>query len=506
MKEFEENKIKFDIDQNKQKINYLSRKNKESENNFSNINSRLTNAETNITSLNSAVSDLQNSTSDDQEEKIELQSYDCYKTKDNIYRDTCWLPRPVGFVAEISKKFKVRVKFDAVSTFDKTITSTAKITFDDEEVFSETKEIQAGATQSVDFEYMTSSENFGHVIKVELRNTETLSDTTSCCIPDFLTIELWGTNVQFISRNNDFCVIPAGNNVVMTSILFDNPQAMLSMQLANENLSLDQSAFNSHKSNNYRGYNIAYPAIRTTFDKTTNNVTYADTPALLVNSISLSDENPRIGFTYSLVPNNKTAIIPHDVMRQTYVAKPLYGNANNTSNGIIVPDFIYLKTTGEILIMHIGQIHSTVLPYETDTSENFDICGVIRLDNNENKRIFYAIVTRKDGSSYFVSERDASTLLPSQKLEIGFGSHVNAYLLANNNIVVFLRVGKNTKKITLELDPSTNYYSIIDTQMIPNVQEYWLTPNGTHFERVANKINYYAANATSPTKSIKTFC
>ena len=35
MKEFEENKIKFDIDQNKQKINYLSRKNKENETGYS---------------------------------------------------------------------------------------------------------------------------------------------------------------------------------------------------------------------------------------------------------------------------------------------------------------------------------------------------------------------------------------------------------------------------------------------------------------------------------------
>ena len=141
MKEFEENRIKFDIDQNKQKINYLSRKNKESETNFSSLDSRLTSAETNITSLNSAVSDLQNSSSDSQDEKVELGSYDCYKTKDRIYRDTCWLPRQIGFVAESGKMFKFRVKFDAVSSFTTTITSTAKITFDEEEIYTETKEI-----------------------------------------------------------------------------------------------------------------------------------------------------------------------------------------------------------------------------------------------------------------------------------------------------------------------------------------------------------------------------
>ena len=504
MKEFEENRIKFDIDQNKQKINYLSRKNKESETNFSSLDSRLTSAETNITSLNSAVSDLQNSSSDGQDEKVELGSYDCYKTKDRIYRDTCWLPRPIGFVAESGKMFKFRVKFDAVSSFTTTITSTAKITFDEEEIYSETKEIPAGGTHAVDFEYITSSEKAGHKLIVELRNTETLAQRTNCCIPEFLTVELWGTNVQFISRNNDFCVIPAGNNVVMTTTVFDTTLAMFSMQPADENLSLEQSDFKYLKINDYRDYNQILPMINVVFDAE-KNMTYSSKPSLTVHYIRNDDEVSRVGYYIDVDGNNSKACSPYgNAFTNAYLAKGLMTNSNNTATVNPITDMFGISNDGSLMTKNKGLFLKIVLDMEADRYENFDGCGVLRLDNSDDKTMYYGVATKRNGMSYFWSSE--ANAIKYSRVELGFGTHSNAYLLANNQIVVFLRVGKNTKKITLELDGSAElFYHVISTEIIPDCQEYWLTPNGSHFERCGNKIKYFLAGSTTPAKTLEMF-
>lgn len=507
----QENRQDFQIDQNEQNINRLRKKTKELSDGFDALSQSASVSQTDIASLKTDVASAQadiaelKSSSTTAEEKIELGSYDCYKTKDRIYRDTCWLPRPIGFVAESGKMFKFRVKFDAVSTFETTITSTAKITFDEEEIYSDTKEIPAGGTHAVDFEYITSSERAGHKLIIELRNTETPARRTNCCIPEFLTVELWGTNVQFVSRNYDFCVIPAGNNVVMTTMVYDHPQALFSMQTADANLSLEQSAFKYCKANNYRDYNVVHPAIVHTFDTEKNTVVYSEKASLIIHNFQTDETKPRIAIYHNVDGNNEDNIAPDDLNVVGMILKPIMSNSGNIKPSSEKIDFITIIPYGYMYVQHRSAIYAT-LTHVDNFKENFDCCGLLRLDNNTNFEMFYGVTTRQNGTSYFWSRQIDSNPIPSQQLELGFGTHSNAYLLANNQVHIFLRVGKNTKKIILNYNPSTHNFEFVSSSIILNVQEYWLAPNGTHFERVGNKINFYLANSSTPTKTLTMFC
>ena len=504
----QENRQDFQIDQNEQNINRLRKKTKELSDGFDALSQSASVSQTDIASLKTDVATAKSdiaelkSLGSTTEEKVELASYDCYKTKDRIYRDTCWLPRPIGFVAESGKMFKFRVKFDAVSSFTTTITSTAKITFDEEEIYSDTKEIPAGGTHAVDFEYITSSERAGHKLIIELRNTETPARRTNCCIPEFLTVELWGTNVQFVSRNNDFCVIPAGNNVVMTTMVYDHPQALFSMQAADANLSLEQSAFKYCKVSNYYDYNVVIPTIRHTYDTTENKIIYSDKASLLIHNFNIKLTTPRVTYNIDVDGNNETEIQPTGIaVSNCFIAKPIMSNSGNVYPYGTLTEQIAIVQSGSIFYQK-GGTAVPILSSESDIKENFDVCGVLRLDNNQNLQKYYGISTRYDGTSFFFAYKTPK----DQKLELGFGTHSNAYLVEeNNNIIVFLRVGKNTKKIVLEPDGDAGYYKIKTTSIIPNVQEYWLTPNGSHFERCGNKIKFYLANAKTPTQTIATF-
>lgn len=507
----QENRQDFQIDQNEQNINRLRKKTKELSDGFDALSQSASVSQTDIASLKTDVATAKSdiaelkSLGSTAEEKVELGSYDCYKTKDRIYRDTCWLPRPIGFVAESGKMFKFRVKFDAVSSFTTTITSTAKITFDEEEIYSDTKEIPAGGTHAVDFEYITSSERAGHKLIIELRNTETPARRTNCCIPEFLTVELWGTNVQFVSRNYDFCVIPAGNNVVMTTTVFDNTQAMFSMQPADANLSFEQSAFKFLKTNDYRDYNQVIPMINVVFDEE-KNMTYSTKPSLIVYNIQTDATDSRVAYYIDVDGNNAKTINPSGIaFLNSYLAKGLMTNSNNTATVNPITDMFGISNDGSLLTKNKGMFLQIVLDMDADRYENFDGCGVLRLDNSDDKTMYYGVATRKDGISYFWSSK--ANDIEYSKVMLGFGTHSNAYLLANNQIVVFLRVGKNTKKITLELDGSPElFYHVISTEIIPDCQEYWLTPNGSHFERCGNKIKYFLTDSATPAKTLTMFC
>lgn len=506
----QENRQDFQIDQNEQNINRLRKKTKELSDGFDALSQSASVSQTDIASLKTDVATAKSdiaelkSLGSTTEEKVELGSYDCYKTKDRIYRDTCWLPRPIGFVAESGKMFKFRVKFDAVSSFTTTITSTAKITFDEEEIYSDTKEIPAGGTHAVDFEYITSSERAGHKLIIELRNTETPARRTNCCIPEFLTVELWGTNVQFVSRNYDFCVIPAGNNVVMTTMVYDHPQALFSMQPADANLSLEQASFKFCKANNYRNYNTVLPAIMHTFDTEKNTVVYSNKPSLIIHNFQTDEIKTRIGIYHDVEGNNEDNLAPDDLNVVGHILKPIMSNSGNYIASSKQIDFVTITNYGYIYVQQRSAIHD-VLSHEPDVRENFDCCGLLRLDNNNEFDQFFGVTTRKDGTSFFWSRQLATKYRTSQKLELGFGTHSHAYLLANNQANIFLRVGKNVKKIILNYNSDTHYFEFVSSTTISNVQEYWLMPNNTHFERVGNKIKYFVGSSSTPAQTLTTF-
>ena len=504
----------FQIDQNEQNINRLRKKTKELSDGFDALSQSASISQTDIASLKTDVASAQadiaelKSSSTTTEEKIELGSYDCFKTKERIYTDIFWKPRPVAFVAESGKSFKFRVKFDAVSSFDKTITSTAKITFDESDVFSDTKDIEAGGTHSVDFEYISSSEKTGHKIVVELTNTETSSKTTACCIPRMMTIELWGTNVQFISRNCDFTMVPAGQNIVMTTNVFENDNIMFSMQTADDNFSFEESSFNYLKSSNYHDYNLAKPAINSYVDEETNTIVYSDKPSIYIHNVKDEKTDPRVVFYLDIEKTNITSTSPKGaIVNAKWFASFLYGKSGNIANGHKIPDFFSFTYEGEPFLLNRGMFYTTVFRgiKFADMADNFDGCGVLRVDNIEDKTTFYGIITRTNGTSYFWAAHAVPNPLPTQKIELGFGTHANAYLIQNNQIVIFLRVGKNIKKITLEPADNGVYYNFVSSEIIENVQEYWLAPNGYHFERAGNKIKYISPNEETASKTLEVY-
>ena len=179
-------------------------------------------------------------------------------------------------------------------------------------------------------------------------------------------------------------------------------------------------------------------------------------------------------------------------------------NSNNKATVNPITDMFGISNDGSLLIKNKGMFLQIVLDMEADRYENFDGCGVLRLDNSDDKTMYYGVATKRDGMSYFWSSK--ANAIKYSRVELGFGTHSNAYLLANNKIVVFLRVGRNTKKITLELDGSPElFYHVISTEIIPDCQEYWLTPNGSHFERCGNKIKYFLADSATPAKTLTMF-
>ena len=524
MKDFNINKSVFNIEQNKQKINMLLKKKKEQDEKCDKASQIIEEVEASVDLLESDMKQLQNEvdqlqdkvenlpsggsgeSEQGEEEVIRLQSYDVYKTRDMIYRNNMWEPNNVWFCAEIGTKFRFRVKFDAVSTYAKTITSTATISFDDVEVFNETKEIEAGGTHSVDFEYLSSSSTFaGHKLIIKLVNTESSSVAVECCVPEFLTVELWGTNVQFTSRSNDFTLVPADQNIVMTTTVF-NKLPMFCIQPAGENLSLDQSAFRTYKNDNYRQFNQIIAHCYHGYDETAARVVFRDKPTLACYTYNTTATAKRVSIYVDIDSEEDVYLKP--VVSQTVFTfiRPLINNKFRVHLGKEYPGFLFFSQTGQAYSYNTHNGAAVIVPKDDQTYQyNCDGVGTLRLDNFEPNMDETGVVTKCDGQTYFWhAEPELNNDIP-QLLPLGFGTNANVYLMANRDIYVFLRVGQNVKKITINKGDDGLYF-IKETSIIEDVQEYWLAPNGSHFERKGNKIFYYLKDATEPSQTLTTHC
>lgn len=501
MKEFEENKIKFDIDQNKQKINYLSRKNKENETNFSSLDSRLTNAETSITNLNSAVSDLQDSTSGEQ--KVELLSYDIYKCVDNTYRDTLWKPKTIFFATQPNSKVKFKVSFTTKNTFDKSLPriATTKIILDDVEIHSSEKSYENGAEETpFEFTYIFTTNKGGHKLDIRILTNSPMSTFTQYIKPDFFIVELFGTNVQFITRNQDFMVISNDTQNLMTTTCIDaNPR--FSLQTADENLSLQHSAFSTAKLGTYRNFNFISPLFEYKFQED-GSVVHSHLPSIFWASYPNYSEYFRVSYHVDITDEEMKNKIEHThAIPDVTAYAPTLKNSNDQAESFnTYPNLYYIKDNNIVRI----QLRYSCYDQFKDTGEVFaDVAGVWRLDNFEDGKDILGIITREDGTSFLTKYAGYNVAPP--KYELGFGTNINAYLRANNDIEIYMRYGKDIKKLIVRKNETTQDYEICSTQIIPNVQEYWLGANGTHFERVGNKINYYLSGETTPTQTFEVF-
>lgn len=487
-------RVCFDIDQNKQKINFLLKKNKENETQQTELNQKLATAQSDINSLSSAVETLQNANTG--EEKIQLLSYDIVKIVDNTYRDSLWNPHLIYFAAEMNSRIKMHINFTQKNTFPQNLPreATTTIKLDDVEVFSKKVAYENGPEETeIDFVHMFTSNTGGH--KIELKIANTCSDSTFQYYikPDFFTIELFGTNVQFISRTHDFMVAAGpGKNLMTTTCIDEKPR--FSVQTADENLSLDKSVFRTAIFNNYRTYNFLTPFFDYTF-AADGTVTRYENPGIFWSNYPNYSASRRISYTSNLT-QSETEYISH---QYALSADGSYSHCIRNYENQNAPYVLAVNNNNLCYCYVYGTNYIT----KNLNEKLADCAGLLRYDNFDLGKDIIAFATRIDGTSFMTKYIAGNTNPP--RLELGIGTHINAYLRANDDIEVYMRIGKDCKKIIIKKDSDTQEYRVESTQILENVQEYWLGANGTHFERVGNKINYYPADTQTPTQTFEVF-
>lgn len=489
----EEKRVCFDVDQNKQKINYLMKKLKEKSDKIDEIAK-------DINDINTKIDEIENQEpdpADEQEEVVQLQSYDIFRAKDNVHRNNRWQPQPIFFVAQPGSYFKLHIYYTIKhDTYPETQTITLTTKLDDVEIKQEIFELLKNETHDIDFVYETFSSTKGHKIEFELLSSAGIAYATTSVAPEYYTIELTGTNVQFISRKFDLEIFTAGDKVVMSSCNFDT-NARVSIQTADENLSFDVSNFRKYILATYNRPNQIIPYIFYTIDSETQTPTYSQYPGLIWRSytnagtyaFARSSFNINCGET-EVVSNSFT------IGSAVFLAKPtIMSDTSDVPNSS--PNLIALTSTNMVLLNHAGAIKTQIS--QQSCGQLADCAQVCRIDNYIPNLDIPVIITRSDGSSFFfVTKKENETDVTI--LELGFGTHINAYATLEG-FVVFMRVGSNVKRLLINKD-QTGAYKIMSKTTLPNLHEYWIGPNGSHFERFGNVVKFFLANQTTPTATI----
>lgn len=491
----EEKRVCFDVDQNKQKINFLLKKNKENETQQTELNQKLATAQSDINSLSSAVETLQNSTPT--EEKIELLSYDIYRNRDIMYRNNLWEPSAIFFLCDVGAKFKLHIWFTIVGTYpensgDATVTTTIEL--DGEQIYSKEYAFSGPFSDDIEYTGFFTSKKKSHKLVIKSSNTKEPKKISYYTRSNMLNIELWGTNVMFLTRKYDFHISPSDTQNLMTTTCIDD-KPRLSLQNADENLSMDSSNFRTLKTisstpdlNQIKAFMFYYMG--------ENGPIYTTMPSLYLRFYPYINTYRRAGFIFNLSDSENTENYPPYYMGGCDYFSPALTNKTTSSPYQMCAFSNFGKN-----IYYTPNRETFLLQYKTpETHEIIDINGTVRLGDNSCLTPIVCIVTRDDGSNYLfegslVAEKDPP------KLELGFGTNVNAYSTPDG-FLIYMRVGKNTKKLLVTKNSTSNSFEIISTQMLDNIQEFWHGANGTHYERVGDKILYYPANSTSPTAAL----
>lgn len=499
MNKLEEKKQNFDIDKNKQDIRRLEKSNRSQGEDIAALNqfkattnTSLTKVQTDLSEVKSDIAALQAATQT--EEKVELMSYDIIKVVDNTYRDDKWEPAPIYFRCDTGTKVKLRIKFIIKNThiYCPTITTTIKL--DENVIFSETYLLQSKTEdRNIDVENIFTSHNKGHKIEIKVENELDESLSTNYDKPDYFIIELFGTNVQFVSRNDDFMVVPCGNNrvTIATTCIDEKPRFL--MKTIDENFTMEKSEFRTAKFGYYRFFNKIFPY----------DLYYLDEEGEICHSEKACMtwiDYDTMGFRkmgrYCLsVPDGETDNIPYlNAYVDVVIARPTMNNVTTNKR----PFFVGILSNKEVQWAN-GSIYTLASP---ESDEVFaDVCGVLRIDNYQDDEAT-AIVTRADGTSFFVLKKISSGEI--KKFELGYGTNVNAYFNSQGNYEIYMRVGSSVKKIILT--KNSNYdFQIISSEEIPNIQEYWLGPNGSHFERVGQQIKFFHPNTSAESCTFDVF-
>ncbi len=493
----EEKRVCFDVDQNKQKINFLLKKNKENETQQTELNQKLATVQSDINSLSSAVETLQNSTPT--EEKIELLSYDIYRNRDIMYRNNKWEPSSIFFLCDTGAKFKLHIWFTLIGTYpvgsgDASVTTT--ITLDGEEIYSKTYDFSGPFTDDIEYTGFFTSKKKSHKLIIKAISTKEEARQSYYIMPDIINVELWGTNILFVTRKNDFHISPTNTKNIMTTTCIDQ-KARLSMQPADENLSLDSTNFRTVV---YNRYNKQLNQIRPYayhYMSQTAPIYNEENPSIMLHFYAYTQAFQRAGYLLEMESTETAEQYPTQY----------YGGAELITIGLsnqLTDD----KTKLPVVIKHQSNLTYTpeynkyfVQFSQPEDLEIIDINSPIRLDDFSHETPIVCIVTRENATNYlFECVNEAKT--NPQIYELGFGTNINAYSTAQG-FKIYMRVGQNTKVLLVKKNLTTNAYEIVSSNIINNIQEFWHGANGTRFERVGDNINYYLSGETTPTSSLK---
>lgn len=507
MNKLEENKQNFCIDKNKQDIRRLEKMNRSQSEDIASLNQFKTKTNTDLskiqTDLTAAKSDIEElkSAAASTEEKIELMSYDIIKVVDNTNCDVYWEPQTIFFFAQKGTKVKIRLKFDIINTFENRycpITATTTIKLDNKEIFTQADIFtEINQVAPFDFEYVFTSNSPSHFLHIGIENSRSMTSFYYYTKPEFFTFEVFGTNVQIISRFNDFRVSSNDTKVLMTTSCIDK-YARYSLQNCDENLTFDASAFETLQLYEWSYPNNLWPYLGYDFDED-GNIEFWDEPCLFWAGYRRYQTQRRIFYETDLskfdspdkIATMQITVVAAD---ETSFAPTLKRRTNK-----VYPNVVYIRDANWIWT---NQNDIYYIQTDVDGTIYADCAGVWRIDNFQEDVDILMIATRGDGTSFMFIP-----VLSNQRThsccELGFGTHVNAYLRADGSVEVFMRVGKDTKKHIIKKDEEGNY-NIVSTTIIPDVQEYWVAPNNFHFERRGSVIGFYADGNSTPIATFET--
>ncbi len=476
----------FDIDQNKQKINYLLKK-------FKNIPTRdelnLTNDK--ITGLEEAIEEI-GSAGSTQTEDGPYGIYDYYKMVDNTYRDNLWEPKYICFADKVGTRTKIRIKFLIKNTVPASTPVNAKTTvrLDNEIIYEDTHPFEGEGTHQIDFEYVYLSKQAGHYISIRVYNGLNGSKDSTYTKPDYFEVEIWGTDVQFVSRPNDFSVAFSDIYNAMTTTCIDE-KCRLSVQRAESTLNFDTSEFRTMTWSSRRVFNNITPFYD--YNISDGTIVYEDAPGLVASIYYLYGASSSEVVKNKLTEDETTVITGYwrlPGLTQWYAF-----------NGKIDGKLGFISVSNTELVFYATSDGNTIQQIYNMKEKFADCCGIIPYKNatyNENN----FILTRLDGTTFFCTASETkSTDLP--KLELGFGTNVNAYVVEDGTIEVYMRVNADVKKVILR--KVDGEWQIDSTDMLPGIQEYWRGANNTYFMRRGSDIEYYTIASDKAISKLKVF-
>ena len=504
MNEQQEKKVCFDIDQNKQKINYLMKKNKEQEDNHTQMAEDLATLSANVTTLNTTVGSLQNSSSSSGEsfEECFPKSYDKMRWNTNSNRNNRAVNGPFFFCC---KEFtQVKLKFQFTLENQTTATSTTlEFLLDNNVFYTDTRTWNgSGSTQTQDYEieHTFTSKERGHMLMVKASTpTSTNKNATKVIVIKSLSMEIWGTNVEILSHRPDFQVFSSPTKVLMTTHVFDSVPRY-SMQTPDSNLSFDQSIFKTFYGD-YWVQNNPIPCITSVFDDE-GTLVYSDSPTFANSYFGRVVEIPYMS-AYIDITDDET-------QRQTLDA--------GFMGTQVCCDFALTNLTNATRPIRVSCSDTNLIWVDNEkesTNQNIDgrpnvktyeITGTQRMNNTSNTAPECFVFCNADGLAYIVVMNTTTYTYLYPKTDLGYGTNPKAYALPDNKVEVFLKYGKDTKRILLEKDSQDpKKMNIISTQILPNIQGYWKCFNGAHFERVGDEIRFFPPNTQTHTKTLKLF-